>query len=139
VKKTSNPNDDKNQPDIAGALPAGNNPEPNAKERDLTRGSITGALWTLAWPMTVSTTIMMIGPIIDMIWIGKLGAAEMAGVGISAIVVGLVNSLIMGVFTGLRALVSRFVGAGDKEQANHVAQQAFIIGVALSLVMAVIG
>jgi putative MATE family efflux protein len=111
----------------------------NPKERDLTQGSITGALWTLAWPMTLSTTVMMIGPIIDMVWIGKLGEAEMAGVGISAIVVGLVNALIMGVFTGLRALVSRFVGAGDKEQANHVAQQAFIIGVGLSLLMAVIG
>jgi putative MATE family efflux protein len=45
----------------------------------------------------------------------------------------------MGLFTGLRAMVARFVGAGDKKQANHVSQQAFVIGVALSLVMAVIG
>jgi putative MATE family efflux protein len=89
--------------------------------------------------MTVSTTIMMLGPIIDMIWIGKLGSADMAGVGISGIVVSLINSLIMGLFTGLRAMVARFVGAGDKEQANHIAQQAFVIGVALSLVMAAIG
>jgi putative MATE family efflux protein len=108
-------------------------------EKDLTKGSIIGNLWSLSWPITVSTTIMMLGPIIDMIWIGKLGSAEMAGVGISGIVVSLINSLIMGLFTGLRAMVARFVGAGDKEQANHVAQQAFVIGVALSLVMAVIG
>ncbi|MHB8104896.1 MAG: MATE family efflux transporter, partial [Dehalococcoidales bacterium] len=108
-------------------------------EKDLTKGSIIGNLWTLSWPMTVTTTIMMLGPIIDMIWIGKLGSADMAGVGISGIVVSLINSLIMGLFTGLRAMVARFVGAGDKEQANHVAQQAFVIGVALSVVMAVIG
>ncbi len=113
--------------------------KPPKEEKDLTQGSITGNLWSLAWPMTLSTTVMMIGPIIDMVWIGKLGSAEMAGVGISAIVVGLINSLIMGVFTGLRALVARFVGAGDKEQANHVAQQAFVIGVVLSLVMAAVG
>jgi putative MATE family efflux protein len=108
-------------------------------EKDLTKGSIVSNLWSLGWPITVSTTVMMVGPIIDMIWIGKLGSAEMAGVGISGIVVALINSLIMGLFTGLRALVARFVGAGDKEQANRVAQQAFVIGAALSLVLAVIG
>jgi len=134
VGKRTEPDDARTQPDIT------EDPKDNkGKELDLTKGSITRNLWTLAWPMTVSTTIMMIGPIIDMIWIGKLGSAEIAGVGISSIVVGLINSLIMGLFTGLRALVARFVGAGDKEQANHVAQQAFVIGVAISLLMAVIG
>ncbi len=108
-------------------------------EKDLTKGSIIGNLWTLSWPMTITTSVMMLGPIIDMIWIGKLGSAEMAGVGISGIVVSLINSLIMGLFTGLRAMVARFVGAGDKEQANRVAQQAFVIGAALSLLLAVIG
>jgi len=108
-------------------------------EKDLTKGSITGNLWTLAWPMTVTTTVMMSGQIIDMIWIGKLGSAEMAGVGISGIVVALINALIMGLFTGLRAMVARFVGAGDKELANKAAQQALVIGVALSLALAVIG
>jgi putative MATE family efflux protein len=108
-------------------------------ERDWTKGSITGALFSLAWPMTISTSIMMLGPIIDMIWIGKLGSADMAGVGISGIVVMLIDSLIMGLFTGLRAMVARFVGSGDLKQANHVSQQAFVIGVFLSLVMAVIG
>lgn len=111
----------------------------NPFNRDLTKGSITGNLWSLSWPMTVSTSIMMLGPFIDMIWIGKLGSASMAGVGISSIVVMLINSLIMGLFTGLRAMVARFVGAGDNKQANHVSQQAFIIGVALSLIMAVVG
>jgi putative MATE family efflux protein len=108
-------------------------------EKDLTKGSIISNLWSLSWPMTVSTTIMMLGPIIDMVWIGKLGSADMAGVGISGIIVSLINSLIMGLFTGLRAMVARFVGAGDKEQANRVAQQAFVIGAVLSLVMAAIG
>ena len=108
-------------------------------EKDLTKGSIIGNLWSFSWPITVSTTVMMMGPIIDMIWIGKLGLAEIGGVGVSGIIVALINSLIMGLFTGLRAMVARFVGAGDKEQANHVAQQAFVISAALSLILAVIG
>jgi putative MATE family efflux protein len=108
-------------------------------EKDLTKGSIVGNLWSFSWPITVSTTVMMIGPIIDMIWIGKLGLAEIGGVGVSGIIVSLINSLIMGLFTGLRALVARFAGAGDKKQANHVAQQAFVISIVLSLILAVIG
>jgi putative MATE family efflux protein len=108
-------------------------------ERDWTKGSITNALFSLAWPMTISTSIMMLGPIIDMIWIGKLGSAEMAGVGISGIIVMMADSLVSGLWTGLRAMVARLVGARDKEQANHAAQQAFVVGITISLLMAVIG
>jgi putative MATE family efflux protein len=112
----------------------------NAKpKRDLTKGSISGNLFSLAWPMTISSAVMMIGPTIDMIWIGKLGEDAIAGVGVSALVVMLVNSLIMGLFTGLRALVARFVGAGDEKSANRVAQQAFVVGIFLSLIVAAIG
>jgi putative MATE family efflux protein len=111
----------------------------NVYQRDWTKGRITSNLWSLAWPMTISTTVMMLGPIIDMIWIGKLGEASIAGVGISTTIVMMINSLIIGMFTGLRALVARFVGAGDEKGANHVSQQAFVIGVAFSLIVAAIG
>jgi putative MATE family efflux protein len=89
--------------------------------------------------MTISSSIMMVGPTIDMIWVGKLGAASIAGVGVSGMAVMLVNSLIMGLFTGLRAMIARFVGAGDNEGANHVAQQAFVVSAAFSIVVASIG
>lgn len=107
--------------------------------RDWTKGKITTNLWSLSWPIIVSSFFMMVGPIFDTFWIGKLGSAEMAGVAMSGTVVMLINSLIMGLFAGLRAMVARFVGAGDNAQANHVSQQAFVIGVALSLIMAAVG
>jgi len=111
----------------------------DAFERDWTKGSIIGNLWSLSWPMTVSSSIMILGPTIDMIWVGRLGAASIAGVGVSGIAVMSVNALIMGLFTGLRAMVARFVGAGETKDANHVSQQAFVIGVAFSILTAVIG
>ncbi len=107
--------------------------------RDWTKGSISGNLASLAWPVIVSSTVMMMGPIIDTIWIGKLGSDAVAGVGVATIVVMLVNSLIMGLFTGLRALVARFVGAGETARANHAAQQGLVIGMILSLTIAAIG
>lgn len=81
----------------------------------------------------------MIGPAVDQIWVGKLGAASIAGVGVSGMIVQIVNALTMGVFGGLRTMVGRFIGAGDMEGANHVMQQAFVIGAGFSVFMAVIG
>lgn len=81
----------------------------------------------------------MLGPTIDMIWVGKLGASAIAAVGVSGMIVQLANSLTMGLYQGLRAMVARFVGAGDTEQANHIARQAVVISLTYSLIMAAIG
>jgi len=81
----------------------------------------------------------MLGPTIDMIWVGKLGSASIAGVGVSGMIVMLAGALTMGLYTGLRSMISRFIGAGDSFQANHVAQQALIISVTFSIFIAAIG
>ncbi len=110
-----------------------------AFKRDWTRGSLIGNLWSLYWPVLISNTINVLGPTIDMIWVGRLGAASIAGVGVSAVAVMVVTSLMMGLFTGTIALVARFVGAGDERSANRVAQQAFIVGIAFSILAAIVG
>lgn len=89
--------------------------------------------------MVVGGSLNMLGPTIDMIWVGKLGAAAIAAVGVSGMIVQLANSLTMGLYQGLRATVARFVGAGDTELANHVARQAVVVSLAYSIVMAAIG
>jgi len=89
--------------------------------------------------MIVTQSLNMLGPTIDMIWVGKLGAVSIAGVGVSGMAVMLANSLMMGLNTGMRAMIARFVGAGDIEGANHVARQAFIISGIFSIIIAAIG
>jgi putative MATE family efflux protein len=89
--------------------------------------------------MVVNYTINMLGPIIDMVWVGRLGPADVAAVGISGLAVNLVNSLQMGLFTGTRAIAARLVGAGDYEKANHVANQAVIVSAGFSIIMALLG
>ncbi|MBA7675324.1 putative FMN/FAD exporter YeeO [subsurface metagenome] len=108
-------------------------------DKDWTKGSIIHNLWSLSWPMTVSTTVRMMGPTIDLIWIGKLGAAPLAGVGVASMLVMMVNSAKMGLQTGTRAMIARFIGAGDEQGANHVAQQAFVISIVFSVIIAAIG
>ncbi len=110
-----------------------------ASDRDWTQGSIPRNLLSLAWPMVVTNSLMMLGPTIDMVWVGKLGSAAIAGVGVAGIAVQLVIVALMGLMMGVRAMVARFIGAGDIRGANHVSRQAFVIGATFSIVMAVIG
>ncbi len=110
-----------------------------AFDRDWTKGNIFRNLLTLSWPIIIGDGLLMLGPTTDMIWVGRLGAASIAGVGIAGMIVMFVMMGRMGITTGTRALIARFVGAGDAESANHVAQQAFAISGTYSIVMAGIG
>src|SRR4030042_612699 len=110
-----------------------------AIQRNWTEGSIVRNLWSLAWPSLINNTLNALGPTVDMIWVGTLGASAIAGVGVSGLAVMVVNSLISGLFTGTIALVARQIGARDEQGANLAAQQAFVIGLAFSALMALIG
>jgi putative MATE family efflux protein len=107
--------------------------------KDWTQGSIVGNLLKLSWPMVISNTLMMLGPTIDMIWVGRLGSASIAGVGVAGIAVQLVMTAMMGLIMGMRAMVARFIGAGDIHSSNHVAQQAFVISASFAILAAIIG
>jgi putative MATE family efflux protein len=107
--------------------------------RDWTQGSILNNLLALAWPLVISNSLNMLGPTIDMMWVGKLGTVSMAAVGLSGQVVMVVQALIMGLFTSLRAMVARRIGEGNDKGANHAFQQAFTVGIVFSVLMAIIG
>jgi len=111
----------------------------SSNARDWTQGSILKNLVSLSWPMAVNNSINTIGPLVDMIWVGKLGSDAVAAVGVAGTVVMLVNSLSIGLFTGLRSLVSRFIGARDTEGAVDAARQAIVFGIIYSIIIAAVG
>ena len=108
-------------------------------ERDWTKGSNFHNLLRISWPILISNTFMMLGPTIDMIWVGKLGSAAIAGVGVAGVAVQLIMVAMMGLVMGMRAMIARFVGAGDERLASRVVNHAFILSVAISLVVGVLG
>ena len=82
---------------------------------------------------------MTLAPTVDLIVVGRLGAASVAGVGIGGIVTGLVESLKQGLNQGVRAMVARFIGEANREAAIHVAQQGYIITAVFTVLLAVVG
>lgn len=107
--------------------------------KDWTQGNIFHNLLSLSWPIVVGNSLNLLGPVIDMVWVAKLGAASIAGVGVAGMAVMLVTSARMGLSQGTRALVARFIGSGDYEGANHIGQQAFVISGTYTVVVASIG
>src|SRR5512134_1414322 len=122
-----------------GDLRRGRGGRGGKSERDWTKGSILGNLLAFSWPMMITQALTVLGPTLDMLWVGKLGAASMAGVGVSSMVFQFMSVARMGLQTGTRAIVSRAIGSGDEKEANHVAQQYFVINVAFSVIMATLG
>jgi putative MATE family efflux protein len=107
--------------------------------KDWTRGSILKNLLLLSWPMIISNIMAMTGPTIDMIWVGRLGPDAIAAVGVSGMIVMFVMTAMMGVAIGARALIARFIGMKQPNDAVRVARQAFLIAMGLSVIIATAG
>ncbi|MBI2851003.1 MAG: MATE family efflux transporter [Chloroflexi bacterium] len=110
-----------------------------AYDRDWTKGNVFHNLLSLSWPIVVGNSLNLLGPVVDMIWVAKLGAAAIAGVGVAGMAVMVVTSARMGLSMGSRAIIARLIGAGDSKGANHIIQQYFVISTIYSIVMALIG
>lgn len=107
--------------------------------RDWTKGSVIGNLWFLSWPLMIGQSLNQIGPTIDMIWVGRLGAAAIAGVGVGGMAVMMLNAVMMALSMGSRAIIARFIGAGDRPGAIHAARQAYIVSIIFALIMVPVG
>jgi putative MATE family efflux protein len=87
----------------------------------------------------VHYALFMVGQAVDMIWIGRLGSAAVAGVGTAFIVHMLVVSAKMGLVAGSRAMIARAIGSGDFQRANHLGIQAFVVSIIFGIFFSVLG
>jgi putative MATE family efflux protein len=89
--------------------------------------------------MVVTEGFGVIAFTVDLIWVGRLGAASIAGVGVASMVSMLIMGANVGIVMGVRATVARLVGAYDTPGANHAATQALVIGIVYGVVMTAAG
>ncbi|MCX5750957.1 MAG: MATE family efflux transporter [Candidatus Saganbacteria bacterium] len=108
-------------------------------KRDLTTGSISKNIWFLAVPMMVSNVLQTALSIIDMIWVGRLGADALAAVAMCSSVIFVVMSVFMGIGAGVMAMVARGAGKKDYKEASYAATQSFVLGAFASILLGIIG
>ncbi len=106
---------------------------------DLTEGSLIRHLIKLAVPITFGYILQDAFNVVDMIFVGRLGPASIAAVGMSGNLLRLIGVFSLGISTGSGILVAQYLGARNYAQAGHVAMQAILLAIFASIGVGVIG
>lgn len=93
----------------------------------------------LALPAMGEQMLSMMVGIVDTFLVGHLGAAPLAAVGLANQWVFVATMLFGAIATGATALIARFVGAREPEQANEVLRQSMLLGVFIGLFSTLLG
>lgn len=109
------------------------------EEQDYTEGSIRRAVFLLAIPMILELCLESVFAVVDMYFVGKLGANAIATVGMTESVMFLVYSLAMGISIAATAVVARRVGEKNPDAAANAGLQAIILAIFVALIFGVIG
>jgi len=95
------------------------------------------AIFTLAWPATLTVLLENLATTVDMIMVGRLGAAEVAAVGFSSMIYWLLTALLFGMQAAVTAIVARNIGAGRTDLANRAMAQSLLLTFIMATFVAV--
>ena len=70
----------------------------------------------LAWPMAVAFLSFTVMTLVDTLIVGRLGTAELAGVGLGGTAVFFLLCFSFGLLQGAKVLVSQAIGAGRRDE-----------------------
>jgi putative MATE family efflux protein len=107
-----------------------------AVSEQATRVELARIVWALAWPVILTFGLESLVGLVDMLMVGRLGAAAVAGVGVGTQILHAVDVVIISVSTGTLALVARHVGAREKLRAEEVLLQSLYVVTAISIATA---
>ena len=101
----------------------------------------------IAWPSFVELLLTQLASMVDLMMVGSIGGKTNPSMGAQALsAVGLTTQpkfLLMAAFiamnTGVTALVARYKGTGDKEQANLVVRQGLLFTFIATTFLSILG
>ena len=105
--------------------------------QDFTAGSLNRSILLLAIPMVLEMVLESLFAVVDVFWVGRLGADAVATVGLTESMLALVFAIGLGVSLSTTAMVARRIGEKDPEDAAIAGVQAIVLGLGISLVLGV--
>ncbi|HLV85484.1 MAG TPA: MATE family efflux transporter [Candidatus Sulfotelmatobacter sp.] len=105
--------------------------------QDYTAGSLNRAILLLAVPMVLEMVLESLFAVVDVFWVGRLGADAVATVGLTESMLSLVFAVGMGLSLSTTAMVARRIGEKDPEGAAVSAVQAIALGLLISVAVGV--
>jgi len=101
--------------------------------QDFTTGSLNRAILLLAIPMVLEMVLESLFAVVDVFWVGRLGADAVATVGLTESLLSLVFAVGLGLSLSTTAMVARRIGEKDPEGAAVAGVQAIVLGLGVSL------
>jgi putative MATE family efflux protein len=127
--------------------PDGHTPQPGlwssirealrGSHQDYTRGNLNRAILLLAIPMVLEMVLESLFAVVDVLWVGRLGANAVATVGLTESLLALVFSIGIGLAMSTTAMVARRIGEKDPVDAAIAGMQAIFLGLIVSLAIGV--
>ena len=106
---------------------------------DFTTAPVGRAVIMLAVPMVLEMAMESIFAVVDIFWVGRLGADAVATVGLTESMLTLIYTAAMGLSIGATALVARRTGEQDPEGASRAAGQSILLGLAVAAAIGIAG
>src|SRR3982075_2029266 len=106
-------------------------------DQDYTAGSLNRSILLLAVPMVLEMVLESLFGVVDVFWVGRLGASAIATVGLTESILSLVFAVGMGLSLSTTAMVARRIGEKDPAGAAVAAVQAIALGAIVSLIIGV--
>ncbi len=97
----------------------------------LVASSLWRAIWTMSWPLTLTTMASSLVGIVDVQIAGQLGPNTQAAVGLSEQILFVFMLFIMSLSMGTTSLVSRACGSEDWEEACKATSQSLSLSLVL--------
>jgi len=105
--------------------------------QDFTTGDLNRAILLLAIPMVLEMVLESLFAVVDVFWVGQLGADAVATVGLTESLLSLVFAIGLGLSLSTTAMVARRIGEKDPEGAAVAGVQAIAIGLAVSAILGI--
>lgn len=96
-------------------------------------------LMRLSWPIAISMLSFGVMSLVDTLFVGRLGAPALAGVGLASTATFALLCFSMGLLRGVKVLVSQSVGAGQRGELGGHLGAGLLVAVVLGIVTTLAG
>ncbi|WP_435100830.1 MATE family efflux transporter [Halarchaeum sp. P4] len=108
----------------------------DVSREDIVDGSVARSLVVLALPLVAQNLVHVADQIIDIFWVGRLGADAVAAVGLVVPLVGIITAALAAAFVGVQVNVAQHVGADRHDAANAAVANGVYLAFAVAIAVA---
>lgn len=111
----------------------------SARDDNIVEGSLWKAIWLLSWPMLIRMAAASLASFSDVAVAGRLGSNAQAVIGICGQIWFFLLMIIVAISAGTTAMVSRYWGAKDLENAGAAAKYSMLFAIGFGVITVTAG